>query len=78
MLPDTFSQQPFTDTDSTDEEDINKFIKQALVIRQKIYLISLPVKGGDLEYTPLGVGGRADEIPHPVTLNPTSQYSQQH
>ena len=41
------------------------------MIRQKVCPVNLPVEGGDLKHAPLGVGGRADEIPRPVTLNPT-------
>ena len=78
MLSDTLSRRPPTDINSTDKKDINEFIKQTLIIRQKICPISLSIKWGDLERISLRVEGRADEIPHPMTLNPTSQYSQQH
>ena len=48
MLPDALSRRPPAEINLTDDKDINKFIKQILVIRHEVCLIDVadPVKAG--------------------------------
>ena len=48
MLSDALSRRPPTEIDSTDNKNINKFIKRALVIRHKVYLVDItdPAEAG--------------------------------
>ena len=46
MLPDALLWRPPVETNSTDDKNINKFIKRALVIRHEVCLVDIinPVK----------------------------------
>ena len=41
MLPDALSRRPLTETNSTDNKNINEFIKRVLVIRHKVCLVGI-------------------------------------
>ena len=48
VLPNALSRRPLTKTNSTNNENINKFIKQALVIQHEVYPVGItdPAKAG--------------------------------